>query len=101
LLAGLRKAGVPEGAGTDLKYADFKHLISNSGGEYDVAGATKIDAAKAKALHAQGAVFVDVRAAIYFRRGHIPNAANLDLNVGLSQESLSTVAGTYNKIVLS
>jgi adenylate cyclase len=99
LLAGLRKAGVPEGAGTDLKYADFKHLISNNGGEYYVAGAIKIDAAKANVLHAQSATFVDVRAAIYFRRGHIPNAVNLDLIVGLSQESLSQVAQKEGAVV--
>jgi len=101
LRAGLRKAGVPEGAGTDIKYADFKRLISNSAGEYDVDGATKINAAKAKALHARGAVFVDVRAAIYFRRGHIPNAVNLDLNVGLSKESLSQLVGKDDEVVFS
>src|SRR5262249_5034654 len=44
LRAGLRKAGAPEGAGTDVKYADYKRLIHDSAGEYDVEGATKIDA---------------------------------------------------------
>jgi adenylate cyclase len=101
LRAGLRKAGVPEGAGTDIKYADVKRLISNSAGEYDVDGATKIDAAKAKALHAQGAVFVDVRAAIYFRPAHIPTAVNLDMNIGLSKESLSQFAGKDDEVVFS
>jgi tetratricopeptide (TPR) repeat protein len=101
LRAGLRKAGVAEGAGTDIKYADFKRLISNSAGEYDVDGATKIDAAKAKALHAQGVVFVDVRAAFWFRRGHIPNGINLDLNTELSKGSLSQFVGKDDEVVFS
>ena len=63
LREGLRKAGVPEGAGTDINYADFKRLVRDSAGEYSVEGAIKIDAATAKGLHDRGAVFVDVREA--------------------------------------
>ena len=50
LLAGLRKTGVPEGAGTEIPFVDLKRQMSKSAGEYDVAGATKIDAATAKEL---------------------------------------------------
>jgi TolB-like protein/class 3 adenylate cyclase/rhodanese-related sulfurtransferase/Tfp pilus assembly protein PilF len=99
LLAGLRKAGVPEGAGTDLKYADYKRLISNRDGEYDVEGATKIDAAKAKALHDQGVVFVDVRGAPLFGAGHVPSARNLDLGSELSKDSLAQLAGKDDPVV--
>ncbi len=101
LLAGLRKAGVPEGAGTDIKYANFKRLIHASAGEYDIEGATKVDAAKAKALHDQGVVFVDVRDAIEFGLGHIPSAANLEMTTGLSDESLSQLVGRNDEVIFS
>ncbi len=99
LLAGLRKAGVPEGAGTDIKYADFKRLIHNSAGEYEVDGAAKIDAAKAKALHERGVVFVDVRDPGSYARGHIPNAVNLVLSNDLSKENLSRLVGKDDEVV--
>ena len=101
LMAGLRKAGVPEGAGSDVKYADLKRLIRDSGGEYDVEGATKIDAARAKALHARDVVFVDVRNPVEFGLGHIPSARNLDLTTGLSKESLSRLVGKDDEVVFS
>jgi adenylate cyclase len=102
LLAGLREAGIPEGAGTDIKYADFKRLIHhNNAGEYDVDGATKIDAAKAKALHARNVVFIDVRNNIDFGPGHIPSAKNLDLSSALSKESLSRLVGKDEEVVFS
>ncbi len=99
LHVGLRKAGVPEGAGTDIAYADLKRLIRNSGGEYEVQGATKIDVAKAKALHTQGVVFVDVRGADSFGVGHIPSSANLEMSNGLSKESLSQLVDTDDEVV--
>jgi rhodanese-related sulfurtransferase len=101
LLDGLRKAGVPEGAGTELDHASYKKLISRSAGEYEVAGAVKIDAATAKALHDRGVVFVDVRDAGSFGRGHIPGAAHLDLNIGLSEESLSRLVGKDEEVAFS
>ena len=99
LWAGLRKAGVPEGAGTDIQYADLKRLIRNTDGEYNVEGATKIDAAEAKALHSQGAVFIDVRGANGFSAGHIPSAANLDMSSGLSKEKLLQLSGKDGQII--
>jgi adenylate cyclase len=89
LRIGLRKAGVPEGAGSDIAYASLKRLIHSSDGEYDVEGATKIDVAQAKDLHTEGVVFVDVRGAGSFGAGHIPSAVNLEMSNGLSKESLS------------
>ncbi len=88
LQAGLRKAGVPEGAGTDINYADFKRLIRDSAGEYDVdgCGEDRCGAGQEPCTH-EGAVFVDVRNANGFRRGHIPAAANLEMSTGLSKES--------------
>jgi tetratricopeptide (TPR) repeat protein len=99
LLAGLRKAGVPEGAGTDIKYADYKRLIRNTAGEYAVDGATKIDAAKAKALQERGVVFVDVRSPGRYARGHIPNALNLVLSNDLSKENLSRLVDKDDEVV--
>jgi TolB-like protein/class 3 adenylate cyclase/rhodanese-related sulfurtransferase len=101
LLAGLRKAGVPEGAGTDIKYADYKRLISNRDGEYDVDGATKVDAARAKALHDRGAVFIDVRDGPSFNAGHIPSAVNLSVTHELSKESLLQLVDKNDEVVFS
>ena len=100
LQEGLRKAGVPEGAGVDLSPHDYLKFIVESAGEYDVEGATKIDAAKAKELHDSGAVtFVDVRATVDYGWGHIPNAINLSVVSELSKASLSAVADFDDEIV--
>jgi len=102
LLEGLRKAGVPEGAGTDISYADYKRLIVKKEGEYDVQGVTEIDAPTAKAMHDSGGViFVDVRAAGDFNSAHIPGAKNLSLPTRLSKESVAKVAGNDDEIVFS
>ena len=102
LQEGLRKAGVAEGAGTDVSYADYKRLIVKKEGEYDVRGVTEIDAPTAKAMHDSGGViFVDVRAAGDFNSAHIPGAKNLSLPTRLSKESLAKVAGKDDEIVFS
>jgi tetratricopeptide (TPR) repeat protein len=91
LLEGLRKAGVPEGAGTDQAYADYKGLIVEKNGEFVVLGATEIDAPAAKALHDRGnAIFIDVRAPSDFSGGHIPGAKNLSLGTHLSSPSIAS-----------
>jgi TolB-like protein/class 3 adenylate cyclase/rhodanese-related sulfurtransferase/Flp pilus assembly protein TadD len=99
LQQGLRKAGVPEGAGTDIKYADLKRLIRNDDGEYEVVDATKIDAAQANALHSEGAVFVDVRGPDSFGAGHIPSAVNLEMSSGLSKDSLARLISKDDKVI--
>jgi TolB-like protein/rhodanese-related sulfurtransferase/tetratricopeptide (TPR) repeat protein len=102
LQEGLRNAGVPEGAGSDLAYADYKRLIVKKEGEYDVLGVTGIDASTAKVLHdRRGVIFVDVRAVTDFDRGHIPGAKNLSLATHLSNETLANVAGKDDEIVFS
>jgi adenylate cyclase len=99
---GLRKAGVPEGAGTDLSWNDYAGFIVKSGGEYDVQGATKVNVAKAKGLHDRGnATFIDVRASVDFAAGHIPGAINLSLVTGLSKPNLSAVIGKDDEVVFS
>jgi len=101
LMAGLRKAGVPEGAGTDIEYRDLKRLIHDSAGEYFVEGTTKIDVGTAKALHARNVVFIDVRESVEFGPGHIPSAVNLEMTTGLSNESLSRLIGKNDEVVFS
>lgn len=101
LREGLRAAGVPEGAGTDVGYAELKRMISDRAGEYGVAGAATIDAATAKRLHDQGAVFVDVRQPPHFAGGHIPAATNLDLSHELAKAALAAVAKPDEEIVFS
>ena len=74
-------------------------LVSKSGGIYEVWGATKIDAATAKVLSERGVVFVDVRDAGTYGRGHIPGAAHLDLTIDLNVESLSQLIGKDDEVV--
>jgi len=77
-------------------------FIVKSGGEYDVEGATKIDAATAKALHDRGNfTFVDVRASVNFGLGHIPGAINLSLVTDLSKANLSAIIGKDDHVVFS
>ena len=99
LVEGLRKAGVPEGAGTDVAYDDYTELIRRTAGESDVSGATKIDVKTAKSLHDRGVTFVDVRAASEFARGRIPRSVNLDLVVDLSKENLLRVVNPSDEVV--
>ena len=102
LQEGLRKAGVPEGAGTDLSLAEYKRLIVRSDGLYRVTGAIEIDAPGAKALDDRGgATFIDVRAAVDFNNAHIAGAKNLSLPVRLSRENLAKLAGKDDEIVFS
>ena len=102
LLEGLRKAGVPEGAGTDLAYADYKRLIVKKEDEYVVLGANEINASAAKTLHDRGsATFIDVRGPGDFESGHIPGANNLSVATRLSRETLATVAGKDDEVVFS
>jgi TolB-like protein/rhodanese-related sulfurtransferase len=99
LLDGLRKAGVPEGAGTDISYREYTQIVSRNDGEYSVAGATKIDAATAKILHDRGVRFVDARTAVAYSRGHIPGAYLLDGVITLTKERLSQVIGKDDEVV--
>lgn len=64
-----------------------------------VAGATTIDAAKAKELFDTGAVFVDPRNDADFEAGRIPGAEHLDLNGQLSAETLAEVVGKEEPVV--
>jgi TolB-like protein/DNA-binding winged helix-turn-helix (wHTH) protein/rhodanese-related sulfurtransferase len=102
LMEGLRKAGVPEGAGTDIPLEKFRRLLHKNGeGYYDVTGATTIDHKQAKTLHDRGVKFVDVRAAKDFASGHAPGAFNLDVATELSRDTLSRIVGKDEELVLS
>jgi TolB-like protein/rhodanese-related sulfurtransferase len=99
LVQGLRKAGVPEGAGAELRLADYKRLISRRGGEYTIEGATEIDLVTAQTMLEAGAILVDVRPATDFERGHIPGSVNLSLANALSSDSLGKVARPDNPVI--
>ena len=101
LMEGLRKAGIPEGAGTDIPLEKYRKLLVKNGAYYDVTGATTIDLNQAKTLHDRGVKFVDVRAAKGFADGHIPGAFNLDVATELSRDSLSRIVGKDEEVVLS
>jgi adenylate cyclase len=95
---GLRKAGIPEGAGTDLAYDDYIRFVTRHAGEFDVAGTTKIDARAAKALRDRGVPFVDARAHFDYDNGHVPGARNLSLAVDLSRDTLAQVVGPDDEV---
>ncbi|HEV7321379.1 MAG TPA: rhodanese-like domain-containing protein [Ensifer sp.] len=95
---GLRKAGMPEGAGTDLALADYVKFMALTKGELSVDRTIKIDVAEAKALLARGVPFIDVRASLNYDNGHIPKAVNLSLVTGLTKESLAKVAGKDDEV---
>jgi TolB-like protein/rhodanese-related sulfurtransferase len=101
VMEGLRMAGVPEGAGADLPFEEYRKLLHKSGGYYNVDGATTVDVRQAKALHDRGVKFVDVRAAKGFAMGHVPGAYNLDVGSELSRERLSRIVGKDEEVVLS
>lgn len=98
LQEGLRKAGVPEGAGTDLAIDDYVKYMTLTNGELNVDRTIKIDVTEAKALLARGVPFIDVRAPLNYDNGHIPKAINLSLVTGLSKESLAKVAGKEDEV---
>ncbi|MEK1929234.1 MAG: rhodanese-like domain-containing protein, partial [Pararhizobium sp.] len=95
---GLRKAGVPEGAGTALALEDYVKLMTMKNGEASVDGTIKVDAAEAKTLLARDVPFIDVRAPLCYDNGHLPRAVNLSLLTGLSRESLAKVAGKQAEV---
>lgn len=98
LQEGLRKSGVPEGAGTDLPLDDYFRFMTLTKGDLSVDGTIKVDVTEAKALLARGVPFIDVRAPLNYDNGHIPKAINLSLVTGLSRESLARVAGKEDEI---
>jgi TolB-like protein/DNA-binding winged helix-turn-helix (wHTH) protein/rhodanese-related sulfurtransferase len=101
LIEGLRKAGVPEGAGTDIPFEKYRQLLHKSGAYYGVTGATTIDHKQAKTMHDRGVKFVDVRAAKDFASGHVPRAFNLDVGTELSRDSLARIVGKNEEFALS
>jgi adenylate cyclase len=98
LQEGLRKAGVPEGAGTDLALDDYVKFMSLVKGELSVDRTIKIDVTEAKALLARGVLFIDVRAPLNYDNGHLPKAVNLSLVTELSKESLARVASRKDEV---
>ncbi|ACP22063.1 probable adenylate class-3/4/guanylyl cyclase (plasmid) [Sinorhizobium fredii NGR234] len=98
LQEGLRKAGVPEGAGTDLALDDYFKFMTLTKGDLSVDRTIKVDVTEAKALLARDVPFIDVRAPLNYDNGHIPKAINLSLVTGLSKESLAKVVGKEDEV---
>ena len=98
---GLRRAGIPEGAGTDISYDDYARFVSKANGEYNVKGATKIDATTAKRLHDGGVKLVDVRSTLSFNRSHVPGAISLPAVDVLSNDTLSKTVGKEEEVIFS
>jgi rhodanese-related sulfurtransferase len=100
LSEGLRMAGVPEGAAAQTGEFDFVSLLTRTETNYEVEGATTIDASKAKSLHERGVPFVDVRDAGSYSRRHIPGAVLLDMNLDFLEENLLRVVGKNDEVVI-
>jgi rhodanese-related sulfurtransferase len=88
LREGLARAGVPE-IGGDENVSPL-----------EVAGATTVDAPKAKALFDRGVPFVDVRGEGTWANGHIPRAAHLDLKGDFTEAALAQVVGREQEVVI-
>lgn len=65
-----------------------------------VSGATTVDPAAAKVLFDRGVRFVDVRNDKVWKLGHIPGATLLDFKGGFSEESLLSVVGRDDPVVI-
>ncbi len=101
LLEGLRKAGVPEGAGTDIPYDTYARPVSRINGEYTVNGAAKVATMSVKRLYDDGAKLIDVRSTVTFNRSHVPGAVSLPAASALSSDTLSQVAGRDDKVIFA
>lgn len=100
LVEGLRKAGVAEGAGTDLSLDHYMALISRRpDGRFDVKGAPELPALTAGTLFDRGETFIDVRAPAGYASGHVPYAINLSLVSTLSREELMRVVTPDEPVV--
>lgn len=65
-----------------------------------VPGTTYVDAAAAKSLFDEGAIFLDPRRNSDYEAGRIPDALHLELKSNFSEASLSAEAGKDDKIVV-
>lgn len=92
---GFRKAGMPEGATSDLKL-NWAQDVSPS----EVEGATTIDAVAAKSLFDLGTTFVDVRGDHYWNAGHVPGAVHLSLYSDFTPLNLAEVADKDQPLVI-
>ncbi len=100
LVDGLRKAGIPEGAGADMPFELFAALLKRRpDGAFEVIGATELGALPAGSLFDRSVRFIDVRSHAAYVRGHVPGAINLSLVSNLSKEELRKVAKSDDEIV--
>ncbi|RVC81784.1 tetratricopeptide repeat protein [Mesorhizobium sp. M4A.F.Ca.ET.022.05.2.1] len=100
LADGLRRAGVPEGAGTDLRLGSYLDLVTREEvGQFTVRGVDRIDVLTAGALFDRGVRFIDVRPEAGYANGHVPRAVNLSVVTRLSREELLKVARPDDEVV--
>lgn len=69
-----------------------------AGSPESVEGATTVDTAAAKALHIQGATFVDSRGKGAYKNGHVPGAKHLD-SKKMEESGLSAIVGKTDPVV--
>jgi rhodanese-related sulfurtransferase len=98
-VAGLRKAGVSEGAAPETPDFQFSNLLSKTEGIYEVDNVVHIDAETAKRFADEGITIIDVRDRGSFERGHVPGAGHLDLNHDLTEENLAKLVDKDEPVV--
>lgn len=66
----------------------------------EIAGATTISVAEAKALFDSGVIFIDVRKDSDWEAGRVPGAVHLELKKVLSAESLGEIIAMNDTVVI-
>ena len=89
LVQGLRKAGAPEGAGSELPLADYKRLITQHAGRVHGQGCDGDRSMRpCRRCSRPARSLVDVRAATDYENGHIPGSVSLSCPPRCRSESL-------------
>ena len=78
------------GYAADSDYRSPEHVV----------GTTTATAAEVKALHDNGAIFIDVRNLRLYDRRRIPGAYHLDLKYAYDEESLAAVANKDEPVII-
>lgn len=99
LTEGLRKTGVPEGAGTDIPVKQFTEMVTRTDSLSAVRGVAEIDAQTAKIYSERGVLIVDVRDDGSYARGHIPGSINLELTTELDEQALLEHIGKDDEVI--
>ena len=83
-----------------LMFAATGAVVAKEPSPESVAGATTVDASKAKELFDKGVLFVDVRSDKDWAAGRIPDAVHIELKKVYSEDTLGKEAKKADAVVL-